>query len=275
MEIEPRKRWVKRRVVPARHVIAYDVAPWLPMPLIPAPAHRDWMAATNQHFANRCLPLLIANQSGWFLLNPYPFQAVWNGGALIDDLVITPLETAVGPAAMPVSSHFGYGILTWSLPYLFRTPPGWNLWARGPANLPKDGIQALEGVIETDWSIATFTMNWKMTRPGLAVTFEAGEPICQVSPQRRGEIEAFHPYSLPVSGDPELQRRYDDWLHGRNEFNETLKIPDSPAIRRGWQKDYFLGRTPDGLRAAKHQTRLALRPFPGRGGPRGGETPGG
>ena len=245
------------------------------MPLVPAPAHRDWMAATNQHFANRCLPLLIANQSGWFLLNPYPFQAVWNGGALTGDLVIAPLEGGVGQGAMSVSSHFGYGILTWSLPYLFRTPPGWNLWARGPANLPKDGIQALEGVIETDWSIATFTMNWKMTRPGLAVAFEAGEPICMVSPQRRGEIEAFYPYSLPVSDDPELQRRYEDWLHGRNEFNETLKIPDSPAIRRGWQKDYFQGRTPDGLRAAKHQTKLTLRPFPGRGDPGEGETPGG
>ena len=47
--------------------------------------------------------------------------------------------------ALPMSSHFGYGILTWTLPYLFRTPPDWNLLARGPSNLPKDGIQALEG----------------------------------------------------------------------------------------------------------------------------------
>ena len=259
---------MKRRPAPARHVIAYEVASWLPMPIVPAPAHRDWMAATNQHFANRCLPLLIANQSGWFLQNPYAFQAVWNGGALTADLVITPLDgadEAVGANVMPVSSHFGYGILTWSLPYLFRTPPGWNLWARGPANMPKDGIQALEGVIETDWSIATFTMNWKMTRPDLAVTFEAGEPCCAVSPQRRGEIEAFHPYTLPITDDPDLKRHYDDWLRGRNEFNETLKIPDSPAVRRGWQKDYFQGRGPDGLRAAKHQTKLSLRPFPGRG----------
>jgi Family of unknown function (DUF6065) len=43
---------------------------------------------------------------------------------------------------------------------VFRTPPGCNLYVRGPANSPKDGIAALEGIIETDWSEATFTMNW-------------------------------------------------------------------------------------------------------------------
>ena len=46
--------------------------------------------------------------------------------------------------ASPGESHlaeslFGHGILTWTLPYLFRTPPGYNLLARGPANWPKDG----------------------------------------------------------------------------------------------------------------------------------------
>jgi hypothetical protein len=30
------------------------------------------MAATPAGFAWRCLPLLIANQAGWFILNRYP-----------------------------------------------------------------------------------------------------------------------------------------------------------------------------------------------------------
>ena len=51
-------------------------------------------------------------------------------------------------------------------------------------------------MIETDWSVATFTMNWKLTRPHWPVTFEIGEPICMVVPQRRGELESFHPQSL-------------------------------------------------------------------------------
>ena len=34
---------------------------------------------------------------------------------------------------------------------------------RGPTNSPKDGIAALDGIIETDWAHSTFTMNWRFT----------------------------------------------------------------------------------------------------------------
>ena len=34
---------------------------------------------------------------------------------------------------------------------------------------PKDGISALSGVIETDWLLYNFTVNWIFTRPGVAV----------------------------------------------------------------------------------------------------------
>jgi hypothetical protein len=44
----------------------------------------------------------------------------------------------VGEVSPSAISHFGSGILTWNVPYLFRTPPGYNLLVRGPANWPKD-----------------------------------------------------------------------------------------------------------------------------------------
>ena len=72
------------------------------------------------------------------------------------------------------SQNFGHGVLTWHLNYLFRTSPGYNLYARGPANWPKDGIVPLEGIIETDWSVATFTMNWKVTVKNQPIDFEPG-----------------------------------------------------------------------------------------------------
>jgi hypothetical protein len=131
------------------------------------------MHRTPQRFANRCLPMLIANQ-GWHILNTRKIAVTWDGGAAIGSLRI---DHADGNAVPFVGSHFGSGILTWNIPYLFRTPPGFNLLVRGPANWPKDGIQALEGIVETDWADATFTMNWQMTRPHFTVIFEAGEPI--------------------------------------------------------------------------------------------------
>ncbi len=33
-------------------------------------------------------------------------------------------------------------------------------------------------MVETDWTAASFTMNWKLTRVGQIVRFERGEPIC-------------------------------------------------------------------------------------------------
>ena len=79
-------------------------------------------------------------------------------------------------------STFGSGILTFTIGYLFRTAPGYNLHVRGPANSPKDGIVALEGVVESDWTEAAFTMNWKVTRPNHPVVFEENEPIAMISP---------------------------------------------------------------------------------------------
>ena len=61
-------------------LIAYKVSARPRMRLVPAPVQRSWMTETNQHFANRCLPLLLANQAGWLLLNSHPLRVLWSGG---------------------------------------------------------------------------------------------------------------------------------------------------------------------------------------------------
>ena len=134
------------------------------------------MDATNQRFAYRCLPLNIANAYGWEVLCNAGFLAMWWGGEGLDSIVIEPDPGTIAPAI----SHFGHGILTFHLPCLFSTEPGAELMVQGPINRPKDGIAALSGVIETDWSPYSFTMNWMFTRPGTPVRFEKGEPYCHI-----------------------------------------------------------------------------------------------
>ena len=90
--------------------------------LVPPAQTRAWMAATPAGFACRCLPLLIANQAGWFILNRYPMRATWDGTDAVDGVTIEPL----GPALPGVVSHFGSGILTRHLSCLLRTTPGYN-----------------------------------------------------------------------------------------------------------------------------------------------------
>lgn len=239
-------------------LIAYRVNKRLSMRLAPAPASRSWMAVTCERFANRCLPLLIANQSGWFVLNSHVLRAVWSGA---DDLSSLKIEYLGGPPPYPAISHFGHGILTWTLPYLFRTPPGYNLLVRGPANWPKDGAHPLEGSVESDWSPATFTMNWKLTRADHQVAWEVGEPICMIVPQRRRELEAFRPQVRDIDSYPTIKNNYEKWSESREKFLADLEVPESEAVKQKWQKDYFRGILPDGLNPPEHQTKLKLRDF--------------
>jgi hypothetical protein len=222
-----------------------------------APIQRAWMEQTPQRFANRCLPLLIANQSGWLLINTETVRLTWDGGRELDSLTI---EYEGAPHSRPFVSHFGSGIVTYLVPYLFRTSPGWNLLVRGPSNCPKDGIYPLEGVVETDWATATFTMNWHLTRPGMTVTFIRGEPVAMVVPQRRGDLERVSPRIKDLSSDPSLDAAYQAWQASRQEFLADL---DEGGLPRGkdWQRHYFRGRTVDGYEFPDHQTRLRVNDF--------------
>jgi hypothetical protein len=227
------------------------------------------MAATDNRFAERCLPLLIANQAGWFILNSHRIRVVWDGGRSSTSLRIENLSAS---PLCPAVSHFGHGILTWTLPYLFRTPPGYNLLARGPANWPKPGAYALDGIVETDWSAATFTMNWIMTRPDEPIVFDVEEPICMIVPQRRGELESLRPVFSEIADYPEERRIYEQWAQDRAQFLSALRLPGSKAAQQGWQGDYFRGRLPDGAQARGHQSKINLRGFDGGDRPKPQDT---
>jgi hypothetical protein len=228
------------------------------MPILTAPVARDWMDQSANRFAYRCLPLAIANQAGWVVPSPVTFSACWNGDLSKEGVTIT---CASGTSDPRVVSHFGSAVVTITLPYLFRTPPGVNLWVKGPANWIKDGVQALEGVVESDWMPATFTMNWKLTRPHYPVRFEQGEPICMLVPVPRGLAESLQPRLSRLQDNPELAAQYDKWRSQRSAFLGALTQGQPEALARSWQRDYMKGLLPDGGRAPEHQTRLRLKEF--------------
>jgi len=238
---------------------AYRVYDYPSMPIVPAATEREWMSRTHERFAYRCLPLNIANQHGWFILNTHKLRCVWNGQ---DDKHAVTIICKSGPknAPCPAVAHFGYGVVTFNLNYIFRTPKGYNLWARGPSNLPKDGIAPLEGIIETDWSVATFTMNWKMTTVNVPVDFEVGEPICMITPIKRGEVETFVPVTRELNSDPKLKEAFEKWSASRINFNAELERGADWALANKWQKDYLQGVGP-GVKAPEHQVKLNVREF--------------
>jgi hypothetical protein len=159
--------------------------------LRPSPPRRHWMDELPH--AYKCLPLVIANQWGWQILCPTDVTVTWNGQSHISGLQID-----VAPQYLPaIKSQFGAGIVTFSPPWLFRTPPGWNLYLKGPSNRWKPNCVPLEGVIETWWLNYTFTLNWKLIAPG-TVSFARGESLGQLVPVPHATFQDSTAVEAPI-----------------------------------------------------------------------------
>jgi hypothetical protein len=213
-----------------------------PPELAPGRPDRPWMDAFGGRAPYRCLPLTLANTTGWEILCPFGFTAEWNGGAATSDITIIPDAPIDDPSAFVVS-HFAYGTLTFHTGYLFRTPPGWAVLASGPPNHIKHGIQALDGLVETDWLPFPFTMNWLFTAPG-RVRFEKGEPFCFINVVEHSQAERFAPVIRSIDSEPELKAQYEAWSASRTEFNQKLTDRDPATLRESWQRFYFKGEPP-------------------------------
>jgi len=252
-------------------LICYLHASWAPY-VRPAPATRGWMDRSPESFAYRCLPLNIANAHGWEILNPFGITAVWNGGPNPSDVTVTP-DTGAAADRVPVAL-FGQGVLTFHVEGIFRTPPGWNLWVGGSPNRAKDAIAPLGGIIETDWSPFSFTMNWRFTRPDTPIRFEAMEPFCFIFPIERGAIERFAPRFEHLDEDPATRERFLAWSKARDGFHETLRA-DAPEKTSGhWQKHYYRGTDLSGAALIDdHMTKLRLPAFDKSRAPEVPDTP--
>jgi len=222
----------------------------------PASGNRDWMKETKGH-ANKCLPLLAANQLGYVIRNPTEVTAIWNGGKGSDAITIMHEDEELNKSS---ASHFGHGIITWQIPFLFRTPPGIGLLVRGATNFWVENAQALDGFVETHWSPYTFTMNWKVIKENVPVIWKKGDPICMVIPYPIELLENIVPRMIPIGDNPELEANYRAWSDSRDRFNMATDNKES------WQKDYFNGKKcpfhhgADNI-AEPHRTKFNLPKF--------------
>lgn len=230
------------------------------MPLVPAPPDRKWM---NEPYvaAERCLPIVVANQGGWFLLSAHNFHVHWNMSRGHVNAMTIDYEVGQypNPQPYPAESNFGGGILTFRPPYLFKTSPGYNLLVRGPANLPIEGATPLEGLVETDWTASTFTVNWQLTAPDVYVS--RGDPIAMLVPHKRDDLEEFETRFCDLKDNPELEAEYLAYRDGRSQWKQDANKEGTTANERGWQRHYYQGQTVLGVKSPEHRTRRNLQSF--------------
>lgn len=226
--------------------------------VVPGGSKREWMDETTQSFAYRCLPLSIANSYGWDILCPCDFEAIWDGGS---DKRNTQTRILKGQPT-GVISHFGHGIITFHVNALFQTAPNTALYVTGPPNLHLKGLSPLTGIIETDWSPYTFTMNWQITQPNSIIKIQKGTPIARIFPINLSEIETIQPIKQPLAQTKSLTELSQKWQDSREDFNTRLFNHEPEATKEKWQKLYYRGLMPTQEKAeASHFTKLRVPPF--------------
>jgi hypothetical protein len=226
--------------------------------LRPASHKREWMNENGGH-AYRCLPLVIANQMGWVVECPITVTAVWNGSNDPKDTVLSfdGDEAEKAKFAPAISSHFGYGIVTFNIPWIFRTPDGVGLCVRGITNSWKDGAIALDAYVETDWLPYPFFMSWRVIRPDFPVTFVKGEPICMIYPHNLIQTENMEAEVTPIEENESLADEYGIWRVTRN-LGEVWRS----KLTQKWRRRYVQGRTLTDQQAPDHHTtRIKLSKF--------------
>ena len=203
--------------------------------IAPLSGKRHWMTETPQGYAYRCVPLTVANTYGWSVLNPYDFVAEWNGSDATDAVSIKFKEDGYPYA----SSHFGSGILTIHPDFIIKTEKNISMFVRGVPNSIQEGIEPLDGIVETDWLPFTFTFNYKFTKPG-AVNFKKGDPLFSFFPIERGFIEKFHLETQEIASNLELNADYQAYNKSRQDYldNNTGKYQKYYANGKGPEKEY-------------------------------------
>lgn len=224
----------------------------------PARAPRQWMDRTPDRYVYRCIPLSAANTMGWEILNPVACELLWNGLTPPDQVFVYQQN----PVRYGPRSHFGSGVVTWELPFLFRTPPGYGLVVCGPGNHDHPHISPLDAFVRTDWLPFPFTVNWRLTAKGEPVRFEKHEPIARVFPFPLNLLEETRVELADLGSNPKLESEFHEWreqrtTHYQQRRQAEARHPQGDIQREGqWSRRYARGAD---AKAAGHRHQTVFR----------------
>ncbi len=243
-------------------ITAYEIHPgegegWT---LRPASQKREWMSMNGNH-AYRCLPLVAANHMGWVIECPVGFTAVWDGNTTDkierEQALQFTFDEEPERWSKRINGHFGNGIISFGLPWLFHTDENVGIIVRGPTNYWKENTSPLDGFTETWWLPFRFTMNWKVLKADIPVRFEKGEPLCLVYPYETRMVSDVTAEIRPITDNPDLKEEYDRWVFMRY-VTEHTDIEDALPAFKG---KYVRGQDYAGSKGENHQKRIPVPKF--------------
>ena len=232
VRIQPARRWDARGV--ARVLTAcLDEARWLPR----VRRARDERRLIGAMIARG--EVRVAKRRGRIV-----GFVILDGAGEVQGLYVLPEAQGTGVAQ---------AILAWSKAQQSRI----GLWVHGAPNAPVDNAYALDGIVETDWLCAGFTVNWKITKRNTPVFFQKGDPVCMLTPYPLDLLEGLTPKQKLVTAEPEL---HDAFRAAADRRNQTLQRTAEKGEKH-FELDYMHGRDEEGHKRQGHRTNVKLATF--------------
>ncbi len=215
--------------------------------LFRSPKRREWF---DPNFY-RCLPLAIGNQYGFQVACEFDFGIKWDGTNSTDAITFyfNKEEKELSTMFPMLNSHFGNGILTMTVPFLIRTPPGVNIMTINPPNSIVENMTVMTGVVETDNLRHNFTFNIRIQKPNETTYYKAGTPLAAFIPIPRYFADGFE---LVMAEDIFDQKTIDEEMQSVKDFF-VQRTDIDPTLPNEVNRQYFNGIDVYGNNFSDHQ----------------------
>ena len=196
---------------------------------------RDWMDETYNKHAYQCLPMTVANVSGWELVLPHDVVVTW------DDRLSTArvIEGEFTKSGWHLVQNSITGMVSFALGYSIRTEPGIHIALSGSPNFYLDGAFPLAATVPTDWWPDEVNMNWAITKTNTEILFPAGMPYAFFTICRPLDLSEAIFTTSNMWEDQDLVKERSEY--NRNKFK---KLEDEPWT---WTKGIRSGMNSQGV----------------------------
>lgn len=216
---------------------------------VPAPRDRDWWADNKktENHARHCLPLVMANSLGYYILSPGTFLVRWNGDIQEHAVV----EVIDGCSHCIVDNHAAFGSFTVQAAFIPRTEDtGEYVYIKGVANERGMPYSCMEAAVEAWWSAGNFGLVYMLNQPG-EFMIRKGQPIAQMFLYKAvyAEITMQGPHPehaawLARRSRPEYRKDL-DYMKGK--YADGRDAPDHLSNWKAWKNELRSGPGADPL----------------------------
>lgn len=230
--------------------------------IVPAKIKREWADESPTKHPYRCIPLSIGSSYGWDLLSPCTFSIEFDGkeNPRNDSIKITVLD-GYPYIEDVVEPYFEQGTITFKVPFIFKTEPGYNTFITGPLNTPKDNIYPMSAIVETDWLPFTFGMTWKMMSKGSAY-FAKNEPFMRFFPIKREKmLEDCQIVVESITNNPKLDGEYQAYSNTKKKVMEESKKVGRTCPHTNYSEGVMSdGTIGEPIKVTDHYSKIILKP---------------